>query len=100
MLAILTDGFDILGVSANPLPIIFGGAILVAMIANVQLARLRGAGGAYDALRRTGVREPRYAGDGPARDDALRVEHIGKRFGAVTALRTSASTCARARCSA
>jgi simple sugar transport system permease protein len=43
-LATLTDGFDILGVSANPLPIIFGGAILVAMIANVQLARLRGAG--------------------------------------------------------
>jgi simple sugar transport system permease protein len=44
VLATLTDGFSILGVSANPLPIIFGGAILVAMIANVQLARLRGAG--------------------------------------------------------
>ncbi len=44
LLATLTDGFDILGVSANPLGIIFGGAILVAMIANVQLARLRGAG--------------------------------------------------------
>ena len=44
MLATLTDGFDILGISANLLPIIFGGAILVAMIANVQLARLRGAG--------------------------------------------------------
>ncbi|HTW03031.1 MAG TPA: ABC transporter permease [Streptosporangiaceae bacterium] len=44
VLATLTDGFDILGVSANPLGIIFGGAILVAMIANVQLARLRGAG--------------------------------------------------------
>ncbi len=44
VLATLTDGFDIIGVSSNPLPIIFGGAILVAMIANVQLARLRQAG--------------------------------------------------------
>ncbi len=44
VLATLTDGFDIIGVSANPLPIIFGGAILVAMVANVQLARLRGSG--------------------------------------------------------
>jgi simple sugar transport system permease protein len=44
VLATLTDGFDIIGVSANPLPIIFGGAILAAMVANVQLARLRGAG--------------------------------------------------------
>jgi simple sugar transport system permease protein len=44
MLAVLTDGFSLIGISANPLPIIFGGAILVAMIANVQLARLRGAG--------------------------------------------------------
>jgi simple sugar transport system permease protein len=44
VLATLTDGFDIMGISANPLNIIFGGAILVAMIANVQLARLRRAG--------------------------------------------------------
>jgi simple sugar transport system permease protein len=44
VLATLTDGFDILGISANILPVIFGSAILVAMIANVQLARLRGAG--------------------------------------------------------
>jgi len=44
VLATLSDGFDIIGVSANPLGIIFGGAILVAMIANVQLARVRGAG--------------------------------------------------------
>jgi simple sugar transport system permease protein len=44
VLATLTDGFDIIGISANPLPIIFGGAILVAMVANVQLARLRQAG--------------------------------------------------------
>jgi simple sugar transport system permease protein len=44
VLATLEDGFDIMGISANPLYIIFGGAILVAMIANVQLARLRQAG--------------------------------------------------------
>jgi simple sugar transport system permease protein len=44
VLGTLTDGFSILGVSANPLDIIFGGAILVAMIANVQLAKLREAG--------------------------------------------------------
>jgi simple sugar transport system permease protein len=44
VLATLEDGFDIIGISANPLPIIFGGAILIAMIANVQLARLRRAG--------------------------------------------------------
>jgi simple sugar transport system permease protein len=41
VIGMLTDGFLILGVSANPLPIIFGAAILIAMIANVQLARLR-----------------------------------------------------------
>jgi simple sugar transport system permease protein len=44
LLSILTDGFEIIGVSANPLFIIFGGAVLVAMIANVQLGRLREAG--------------------------------------------------------
>ncbi len=43
-LSTLIDGLDIIGVSANPLGIIFGSAILVAMIANVQLARLREAG--------------------------------------------------------
>ena len=44
VLAILFDGFNLVGISANPQPIILGGAILVAMIANVQLARLRRAG--------------------------------------------------------
>ena len=41
MLAVLTIGFSVIGISANPLPIVFGGAILIAMIANVQLSRLR-----------------------------------------------------------
>jgi simple sugar transport system permease protein len=44
VLAILTDGFEVIGVSAYPLEIFFGGAILVAMIANIQFARLRGSG--------------------------------------------------------
>jgi simple sugar transport system permease protein len=44
MLAVLTIGFQIIGISAYPLDIIFGGAILIAMIANIQLARLRTAG--------------------------------------------------------
>ena len=41
MLAVLTIGFSVIGISANPLPIVFGGAILIAMIANIQLTRLR-----------------------------------------------------------
>jgi len=45
LLSILTDGFSITGVNANSLFIIFGGAVLIAMIANVQLGRLREAGG-------------------------------------------------------
>ena len=44
VLAILQDGLQILGISANPLNIIFGLAILLAMVANVRLARLRAAG--------------------------------------------------------
>jgi simple sugar transport system permease protein len=44
VLAILIDGFEVIGVSAYPLQIFFGGAILLSMIANVQFARLRGEG--------------------------------------------------------
>jgi simple sugar transport system permease protein len=44
VLSTLIDGLDVAGVSANPLPIVFGVAILVAMIVNVRLARLRGEG--------------------------------------------------------
>ncbi len=40
----LIDGFNVQGINANAVPIVFGGAILIAMIANVQLARLRRAG--------------------------------------------------------
>ena len=43
-LAILQDGFNLLGLSANPYWIILGIAILAAMIANVYLTRLRRAG--------------------------------------------------------
>jgi simple sugar transport system permease protein len=44
VLATLQDGFSVAGVSSNPLEIIFGLAVIVAMIANVQLARLRESG--------------------------------------------------------
>jgi simple sugar transport system permease protein len=44
VIAIVLDGFSIIGVSANPINIIFGVAILLAMVANVLLARLRGEG--------------------------------------------------------
>jgi simple sugar transport system permease protein len=41
VLAILIDGFAVMGFSANPVSIIFGSAILVAMVANVSLTRVR-----------------------------------------------------------
>jgi simple sugar transport system permease protein len=41
VLGILLDGFPLIGVNADPLAIIFGAAILVSMVANVQLTRLR-----------------------------------------------------------
>jgi simple sugar transport system permease protein len=44
VLAILSDGFNLLGLSSNPYLIILGIAILAAMIANVYLTRLRRAG--------------------------------------------------------
>lgn len=44
VIGLLTDGFGVIGISANTLPVIFGGAIIVAMIANVQLSRLRESG--------------------------------------------------------
>jgi simple sugar transport system permease protein len=44
VLSTLTDGLNVVGVSAYPLNIIFGVAILVAMIANVRLARINAAG--------------------------------------------------------
>lgn len=44
VLGILQDGFNLLGVSANMYYLILGVAVLVAMIANVYLARLRRTG--------------------------------------------------------
>ncbi len=44
VLATLIDGLNVAGVSANPLNMVFGLAILLSMIANVRLARLRAAG--------------------------------------------------------
>ena len=44
VLGILQDGFNLRGISSNEYLIILGAAILLAMIANTYLARLRGAG--------------------------------------------------------
>jgi simple sugar transport system permease protein len=44
VLAVLTDGFNLKGISADPFNIILGIAIIVAMVANVYLTRLRKAG--------------------------------------------------------
>jgi simple sugar transport system permease protein len=44
VLALLQDGFSLLGISANPFLIILGAAIVAAMVANVYLTRLRRAG--------------------------------------------------------
>jgi simple sugar transport system permease protein len=44
VLAILQDGFNLRGISSNAFEMILGGAILVAMIINTYLTRLRGAG--------------------------------------------------------
>jgi simple sugar transport system permease protein len=45
VLVILRNGFTLQGISAYTFNIILGVAILVAMILNVYVARLRGAGG-------------------------------------------------------
>ena len=44
MLAELGNGFNLIGISANPFNLILGAAILISMISNVYLARLRRAG--------------------------------------------------------
>jgi simple sugar transport system permease protein len=44
VLAMLNDGFNLRGISSDKFQIILGAAILLAMIANTYLARLRNAG--------------------------------------------------------
>jgi simple sugar transport system permease protein len=44
LLAVLQNGFNLIGISANPFFLILGGAILISMIANQYLSRLRRAG--------------------------------------------------------
>jgi simple sugar transport system permease protein len=44
VLALLLDGFNLIGINANLVFMVLGAAVLIAMIANVQLARLRSAG--------------------------------------------------------
>jgi simple sugar transport system permease protein len=44
LIAVLFIGFEVIGISANPLNIFLGVAIILAMVANVQLTRLRDRG--------------------------------------------------------
>ena len=44
VLAVLQNGFNLIGISANPYFLILGGAILVSMVANQYLSRLRRTG--------------------------------------------------------
>jgi simple sugar transport system permease protein len=46
ILAELQNGFNLIGVSANPFQLILGSAILISMVANQYLSRLRRTGGA------------------------------------------------------
>ena len=73
MLVILRTGFNIIGVSAFTFDLIIGIAIIVSMIVNVQVARLREPGEA--AVTRATAR-PTQSGSSTSR----------KSFGAVTAL--------------
>ena len=41
LLGIVYDGFNLTGISANPFDVVLGGAILVAMLLNVNLTKLR-----------------------------------------------------------
>jgi simple sugar transport system permease protein len=45
VLALLQNGFNLIGISANPFFLVLGAAILVSMVVNQYLARLRRAGG-------------------------------------------------------
>ena len=82
-LGILKDGLILQGVSANYLLFYTGLAIIAAMSINVYVRRLRRGHPAWLTRRR---RRPSWARRQPP-DDVLRVEHISKRFGPVTALR-------------
>jgi simple sugar transport system permease protein len=44
VLAELQNGFNLIGISANPFTIVLGAAIIISMVLNVHLARLRRAG--------------------------------------------------------
>ena len=44
MLGVLQDGFTLQGINAFTFDIVIGAAILIAMVANIHLARLRGGG--------------------------------------------------------
>ena len=70
-LGVLRDGLTLEGVNADYLDFILGIAILGAMVINIYVGRVRKGSGVLTLTS----------------DDVLRVEHVAKRFGPVTALR-------------
>ena len=73
-LGVLRDGLVLKGVNADYLDFILGLAILLAMCINIYVGRVRkGSGSCAEAAEH--------------REDVLRVEHVSKSFGPVTALR-------------
>ena len=84
-LGILKDGLILQGVNANYLLFYTGLAIIVAMTINVYVQRARRGQPAVADPTTPGAEQ--VVAPSSAADDVLRVEHISKRFGPVTALR-------------
>ena len=82
-LGILQDGLNIKGVSANYFYFYLGIAILIAMAFNTYVSRVRTGPGMADVQ----VPQERIVGPQTADDDVLRVEHVRKSFGPISALR-------------
>ena len=85
VLATLINGLNVAGISANPLDIVFGAGHPAV---HDRQRPARAAAGSGEELMTTepvpGAAQPATTADPSG--DALRVEHISKRFGAVTAL--------------
>ncbi len=82
-LGVIRDGLNIKGVSANYFYFYLGVAVLIAMTCeHVRVPRANGVRPCLTGSPPSGSSRPTTADD-----DVLRVEHVGKRFGATTALR-------------
>ena len=78
VLTVLNNGFTLIGVDAFYNDLFIGTAILLSMALGYVIARMRG---------KPDERRARDVQPDGAPDDVLRVEHVAKSFGPVTALR-------------